>query len=161
MRRSLIKLFLDCDGVLADFDKLFIECTGMHPRVYESTYGDKSFWKVCEDHGDFFYALNPMPDAFQLFDAVSHLNPTILTGASNNTWAVDQKTRWAAKYFPGTEIIVTRSKTKRDHMHADKHNIIVDDWDKYKHLWEELGGTFIIHTSADDSINQLRKLGIL
>ena len=31
-------------------------------------------------------------------------------------------------------------------------DILIDDWPKYKHLWEEAGGIFILHTSAAQSI---------
>ena len=157
-----MQLYLDSDGVLMDFDKRFIELTGMHPRDYEAEHGDNSFWKVIEDDPEeFFYSLELMEDAQLLFDTVKHLNPIILTGASNNDWAISQKTRAHAKHFPGTEVIVTRSRTKRDFMKEGKHNIIIDDWDRWQHLWEEHGGTWILHKSAEQSIQELKDMGIL
>ena len=41
-----------------------------------------------------------MPDAMELFEAVRHLDPIILTGLPRGNWAADQKVRWAAQYFP-------------------------------------------------------------
>jgi hypothetical protein len=64
-------------------------------------------------------------------------------------------------FGPNVHMITCRSREKRVHMHEGKHNIIIDDWPEYKPLWEEHGGTFILHTSAEDSLNELAKLGVL
>jgi uncharacterized protein YfaT (DUF1175 family) len=40
-------------------------------------------------------------------------------------------------------------------------DILIDDFDKYRHLWIEAGGIFIHHTSAAASIRALRELSIL
>jgi len=89
----------------------------------------------------------------ELFDAVKHLNPIILTGLPRGNWAADQKVRWAAKYFPGTKIITTMARDKRDH--ARKGDVLVDDQDRHRHLWEEVGGVFIHHKSARDTLDAL------
>jgi hypothetical protein len=34
----------------------------------------------------------------------------------------------------------------------------VDDWPKYRHLWEEAGGIFILHENAKKSIQQVLNL---
>ena len=38
---------------------------------------------------------------------------------------------------------------------ADPGDALVDDWDRYRGLWEEAGGLFIHHTSARASIAAL------
>jgi hypothetical protein len=40
-------------------------------------------------------------------------------------------------------------------------DILVDDYLKYRHLWEEAGGVFVHHTSARHTIRQLAELGLL
>jgi len=155
-----MKLFLDCDGVLADFDELATDIFGMHPRKYEEVHGSKLFWKTLAAYDGFYEKLPLMPDAMYLWTSVKHLKPTILTGCPQGTWAKPQKIRWAKKMFgDDVDIITCSSKDKRLHMHEAKHNILVDDWPQYKHLWEEHGGTFILHTSAIDSLLQLERLG--
>ena len=75
-------IFLDCDGVLADFDKAGELLWGMPPRQYEAQVGSKQFWHELESQTDFYGTLPLLPDAKQLYEGVVHLNPTILTGSS-------------------------------------------------------------------------------
>ena len=100
-----------------------------------------------------------MPDARELFEAVEHLGPVILTGLPLGDWAEPQKRAWGAKHFPHTSMICCLSKDKRNHMQSG--DILVDDFLKYKHLWEEAGGIFVHHTSAKSSIEALKQLEIL
>ncbi|HEX8421607.1 MAG TPA: hypothetical protein VF638_16485, partial [Sphingomonas sp.] len=81
-----MRLFLDCDGVLADFDMAATELLGMPPRQFEKRYGLPEFWKRLARHSDFYGSLPLMPDAMVLFDAVRHLDPIILTGLPRGDW---------------------------------------------------------------------------
>ena len=146
-------LFLDLDGVLADFEAGAHMVLAMSPKAFEAKFGRREFWRRLARAKDFYATLPLMPDAMELFDAVKHLNPIILTGLPRGNWAADQKVRWAAKYFPGTRIITTTARDKRDHAKAG--DVLVDDQLKHRHLWEEAGGIFIHHRSAADSLEQL------
>lgn len=83
----MAQLFLDCDGVLADFDKRAEQIFGMTGREFEDTYGSKEFQRQLKNDDHFFQNLDPMPDAMVLFNAVKHLKPIILTGAPMGNWA--------------------------------------------------------------------------
>lgn len=76
-----MQLYLDCDGVLADFDKAATELLGMPPRTFEKRRGIGAFWRELTRHPDFYGSLPLMPDAIELFEAVRHLDPVILTGS--------------------------------------------------------------------------------
>lgn len=158
-----MQLFLDCDGVLADFDTYFIKVTGRNPREYEKEHGQHKFWRIVREHeGGFFRQLPKMPDADELVDAVRHLHPIILTGApKGESWPQPQKEAWRDEMFPSLPMICCQSKKKYTHMASGRQNIIIDDWFKYKPVWEENGGIFILHTSAKQSISELRDLGII
>jgi hypothetical protein len=147
------QLYLDCDGVLADFDKGATAVLGLDPRAYEKKHGLGRFWQKLASAPDFYFGLPLMPDAMDLFDAVKHLHPVILTGLPRGNWAADQKVRWAAKYFPDTKIITTLARDKRDH--AREGDVLVDDQVRHRHLWEEVGGVFIHHRNAKETIAQL------
>jgi hypothetical protein len=151
-----MQLYLDCDGVLADFDRAATELLQLPPRQFEKRYGLPEFWRRLARHPDFYGSLPLMPDATQLFDAVRHLDPIILTGLPRGSWAAPQKVRWAAEHFPGTRIITCLAADKRKH--ARDGDILVDDTLKYEPLWTGAGGIFVHHRIAQDTIDQLRRV---
>ncbi|HJS12855.1 hypothetical protein [Sphingopyxis sp.] len=151
-----MQLYLDCDGVLADFERGATELLGMPPRAYEKRHGIAGFWREIARHPDFYGTLPLMPDAMELFAAVRHLLPVILTGLPRGNWAAPQKIRWAAEHFPGTQILTVMAVDKRNHAQAG--DILVDDQLKHAHLWEGAGGIFVHHRDAASSIARLREL---
>jgi hypothetical protein len=155
----MAQLFLDCDGVLADFDSLAEQILGQPSRAAEAAIGSDAFWKTLREHERFYEKLPLLSDARILFDALRHVHPIILTGCPPGGWSEPQKQTWAAFHFPGTRMICTKSANKRDHM--EPGDILVDDYLKYRHLWEQAGGVFIHHTSAGETLRQLRKIGFL
>ena len=155
----MVQIFLDCDGVLANFDKVAEKIFGMPGQEFEDRYGSKAFWNKIRDYDNFFRNLPLMDDAMRLFSAVQHLNPIILTGAPHGTWAPPQKLEWASHHFPTSKMIVCQSRDKYLHM---KHpgDILVDDFLKHSQVWIDNGGIFVHHTNAENSINKLKELGI-
>jgi hypothetical protein len=149
-------LFLDCDGVLADFDAGGIALLGMNPAAFQKRHGNGEFWKRLARHGNFYGDLPEMADAQLLFAAVKHLQPTILTGLPLGKWAAPQKERWAAEHFPGVPIITTMARNK--HLHMDRGDVLVDDRENHRQLWEDAGGVFVHHKSAEETIRQLAEI---
>jgi hypothetical protein len=147
------QLYLDCDGVLADFDEGVRRLLGTDPQPYVDRHGPGKFWKQLASAPDFYARLPLMPDARELFDAVRHLDPVILTGLPRGNWAAPQKVRWAAEHFPGTRIITVLAVDKRDH--CTEGDVLVDDTLKHQHLWEGAGGIFIHHRSARETLREL------
>lgn len=147
------QLYLDCDGVLADFEKGATAVLGLPPKAFEQRHGLGRFWQKLATAPDFYFGLPLMDDAMELFDAVRHLDPVILTGLPHGNWAAGQKVRWAAKYFPDSKIITTMARDKRDH--AKEGDVLVDDQLRHSALWIEAGGVFIHHRSAALSLKEL------
>lgn len=131
----------------------------MPSREALTKLGQQRFWRTLRRHENFYGSLPLLPDACKLFDAVAHLNPVILTGCPLGGWAESQKQGWAAEHFPGTRMITCMARDKRHHMKAG--DVLVDDTLKFRELWEEVGGIFVHHTSADATIAELRRLGML
>jgi 5' nucleotidase, deoxy (Pyrimidine), cytosolic type C protein (NT5C) len=150
------RLFLDCDGVLADFDAGVKALLGMSAAEFEKRHNIREFWKRLARADGFYAQLPEMPDAQQLFEAVRHLKPTILTGLPLGKWAAPQKEDWAAEHFPGVPIITTMARDK--HLHMDPGDVLVDDREKHRPAYEEAGVMFVHHLNAADSIRQLAKI---
>ena len=151
-----MQLYLDCDGVLADFDAGVVHLLGMPPRDYEKRHGLAAFWRELARHPDFYGSLPLMLDATTLFDAVRHLDPVILTGLPRGQWAAPQKVRWAAQHFPGTRILTVMAVNK--HKYALDGDILVDDQLRHAHLWEAAGGRFIHHRNAHGTLAKLHEV---
>jgi hypothetical protein len=147
------QLYLDCDGVLADFEKGATAILGLPPRRFEERHGIGKFWQKLAQAPDFYFSLPLLPGATRLFEAVKHLDPIILTGLPRGNWAADQKMRWAAKHFPGVRMITCMARDKRDHARAG--DVLVDDQVKHRHLWEEAGGIFVHHRDVDETLTAI------
>jgi 5'(3')-deoxyribonucleotidase len=150
------RLFLDADGVLADFDLSARGLLGMRPKEYIDKHGRGMFWKRLAEAPNFYGDLPEMPDARVLFDAVKHLKPTILTGLPAGSWAAPQKVEWAAEHFPGVPIVTCMARDKHLHMHPG--DVLVDDREKHRAEYEAAGVVFVHHKNAEDSLKQLAKI---
>jgi len=150
------RLFLDADGVLADFDQGASEILGSRPKAFIAKHGRGAFWKRLAKAPNFYGDLPEMPDARVLFDAVKHLKSTILTGLPMGNWASGQKVEWATEHFPGVPIITCMAADKHKHMHPG--DVLVDDREKHRAAYEEAGVVFVHHKNAEDSLRQLAQI---
>ena len=153
------QIYLDCDGVLADFDKSAQAILGAPSQVFEKRHGAAEFWRRLARADGFFEHLELLPDALELYEAVKAKDPVILTGMPHGQWAEPQKRRWAARHFPGVPVITTAAALKREHCHPG--DVLVDDRIQHRRLWERAGGLFIRHRSAEASIAVLRAAGYI
>jgi hypothetical protein len=152
------RIFLDMDGVLADFDSAVEDIFGFDYKTAEERVGTKVFWKTIHAVPRFYAELPVMADAYSLVIGVEDYDPTpvILTGLPWGGWALAQKKAWRDKYFPHLYLIGCSSKDKC--LYADPGDIIIDDRVKYRQPWVDMGGTWITHTSAKDSLEQLKEV---
>ena len=128
-------LFLDCDGVLADFDA-GAQRAARHDaaRVRGAPWPARILAAARQRARISTATLPQMPDAQLLFDAVEHLKPTILTGLPLGNWAAPQKVNWAAEHFPGVPIITCMARDK--HQHMEPGDVLVDDRDNHRGTME-------------------------
>ena len=153
------QIYLDCDGVLADFETAARAIFGMSSDEFEARHGDEAFWRTLACADGFFEHLELMPDAMTLYDAVRDKAPIILTGTPHGDWAEPQKLRWSQRHFPGVPVIATLAALKREH--CAPGDVLVDDRDQHRGPWEGAGGVFIHHSSAQASIAALRAAGYI
>ena len=150
------RLFLDADGVLADFNRGARNLLGASPKDFIAEHGRGTFWKRLAKAPNFFGTLPEMADARVLFDAVKHLKPTILTGLPEGSWSAPQKVEWAAEHFPVVPIVTCLARDKHKHMHPG--DVLVDDREKHRDAYEAHGVLFIHHRNAADSLRRLAKI---
>lgn len=151
------QVFLDLDGVMADMDGTYEKHWGVRLNRH-MTSDPPNMWENIKSVDRFYYHLPLMPDALELWEGVLklHPNPAILTGVSKFTPEADaDKRAWVAKYLGAhVPVYTSLSKNKRDH--GKPGDVLVDDWFKWRSRWEEMGGVFILHTSAADSLTRLQ-----
>ena len=150
-------IFVDMDGVLADFDQHYENVFGVLPR----RVADNVDWKQVRVAKNFFRDLPPMKDLDELWAFLEPFKPIVLTGIPSLKHdivdAADNKRAWASKYLgPDVEVRCVLSKEK--YLHAAPGDILIDDWEKYQDLWLAQGGQWVTHTSAASTIAQLKKL---
>lgn len=154
----MTQVFVDMDGVLADFDA--------HHETVFGVRSDKKLdnvdWLKVRDCPGFYADIPPMADMRELWDFVSRLrpHPIVLTGVPKSVEeAPKNKRAWVRKNLgPAVQVICTRSADKA--LYCRPGDILIDDWEKYRHVWEAAGGRWITHTSASASIDQLLEMGL-
>lgn len=158
-------LFLDLDGVLSNFVKgmkKLIPDYSEEKYLKDSKYRSK-MWKTVNEYtkegGKLWAELEVMPDGHQLWDYVKKYNPEILTATGDPTYgAGEQKREWFPRKFgTGTKINIVR-KSKEKAQHAASNHILIDDMSKSIDPWIKAGGIGILHTSASNTISELKKL---
>ena len=151
-------IYVDMDGVLADFDRAAWERLGLRdPRKAEAEIGATEFWRRIGTVPHYYRTLPLMADARQLWAgvlAVSAAAPIILTGIPwSIATAADDKLAWASEHFPDARVITCAARDKA--RHCVPGDVLIDDWPKYRALWEAAGGRFILHVSAAESLRLL------
>lgn len=149
------RLWLDCDGVLADFDAGFRQAfLGYDPGEYEKEFGSATFWDAISRVPNFYRNLPVMPWAHSLVARLIKYRPVILTGCPMGGWAQAQKVEWAAEHFPSLPMVTCMARHKS--RFCVPGDVLVDDRDHYRHLWEEYGGTFVHYLGGvDDTVRQV------
>lgn len=157
------KLFVDMDGVLADFDTHYINTVGPLPPKYRTDLAKEADinWCALED-AHFFAHCPPMPDMHVLWKALAPLKPIVITGCpeTGRERAEQNKRGWIAKHL-GADIEVRCVRSSEKYLHAAPGDILIDDWEKYKGKWIEAGGIWITHKNALQTIGTLRIMEVL
>lgn len=157
------KIFLDLDGVLADFDTAVKKVLGTDDNYkWEFMHGAEAFWsKLNAANKNLFAEFEPMLDAYELLNAVDLLKPTILTAVpkTDPKRVERQKRKWVRDNLGTYKVICCRTNDKPNYCEVD--SILVDDRTIVREGWEANGGILIHHTSAANTITTLRALGVI
>lgn len=150
-------IYCDLDGVLVDFEKGYEEASG---KLMANAGEGAEFWEPIHKMGEKFWAdLEWMSDGKKLWKYIKPYNPIILSAPSQEESSKKGKESWKENNLPDVEMILTPARFKQKYA-TNKSKILIDDMKKNIDQWEEKGGTGILHTSAADTIKQLKELGI-
>ena len=154
---SQYKIFCDMDGVLCDFDRRFDQFAGMKPKEYESRFGTKKFWEIIDKVGAQYWSKMPwMPDGKELWSYISKYKPVLLSAPSMDPSSRYGKHLWVNENLPGTKLILAKREKKRNY--SGKNRILIDDRPDNINEWVYEGGIGILHTSTQQTINDLKEL---
>jgi hypothetical protein len=156
---KITKIYLDMDGVIADFDKRYKARYKMEPREAEQHKEFDKFFTQFINDGE-FATLDLMPDAMELINYLRSLKvPTEILSSSasekKDPQIRPQKMEWLEKNnieFPA--IIVPGKRHKKDY--SNKNTLLIDDTGVNIDQWRREGGIGILHTDAQTTINILK-----
>ena len=164
------QVYCDMDGVVADFEG-YVKTTFNMDKITTADWVERIPKNV-------FAIIPPKPDAFELWNYIKDYDPIMLTAAPSErkapehyARAAQDKTEWMAKYFglPADRMRVVQRQDKkkfsRDGRTKEK-NILIDDYIKNIEEFRSgpqgagNGGIAIHHTSAPNTIMQMKQLGM-
>lgn len=161
MKNTKYKLYLDLDGVIADFNGRVSE---LYKPASGEEYAKSKMWGAIKRYNDevqpFFATLDKMPGADQLVDFVTkNFENVKFLSASGSTPknAPEQKREWANENYPGIECIVVGSSTQKA-VYANPNAILIDDREKSIDPWRRAGGYGILYKNNAQAINELKKV---
>tara|TARA_B110000977_G_scaffold139372_1_gene176898 strand:+ start:4292 stop:7135 length:2844 start_codon:yes stop_codon:yes gene_type:complete len=155
------KIYSDMDGVLTDFDKSFEKYSGgIPPREFERKFGKDKFWEIIDEKGKvgFWVGMPWMEDGKQYWDYIKDYDTELLSSPSRSSTSRLGKRLWVKNNMPGVKLTLAQAAKKQNY--AAPNHILIDDRKSNIDQWRSQGGIGILHTSAADTISQLKKLGL-
>jgi 5'(3')-deoxyribonucleotidase len=157
--KKIRQIFLDQDGVLADFESTCSRMLGL--KVWNTDEGHKLYdehkRELTAKH--MFRQMNPLPDAWKLVDYCmnSGIHTEILTAAGtvNRTIVVQDKIDWIREHIHPNWIVIPTFKGSQKAAFAHKKSVLIDDRSRNIDCWVEAGGIGILHKTADQTIKEL------
>jgi hypothetical protein len=156
-------IFCDMDGVLVDFDKGYKDLTGKSTN-HADVQDKNDFWRLLdkslEEKGlteyDYWVNLPWMPDGKMLWNYIKGYKPYILTAPSLDPGSKQGKREWVETKLPEAKNVYFRKASLKPEF-SGKNRILIDDRADTIAAWNAKGGIGIHHTSASDTIEQLKK----
>lgn len=155
-----MKVFLDLDGVLADFDQGFYDRFGSLP----ADHNDSNMWKLINESGTFFADLPLMSNALDMFSYLNDMYEVIILTAcpkTNYKSAALQKRQWVRKHISDNIMILPVMGGANKGLFMDQpRDLLIDDMEKNCIAWNDLGGISIQHENATKTLNELERIAI-
>jgi len=145
------------DGVLTDFNKQFSEIHPWGPKKFTEKNGKDEFWELIDARGvGFWVGMDWMEDGKELFKFITeNFYVELLSSPSRAEHSRLGKRLWVRNHKLGVKLNLAYSHNKQKY--AAPSHILIDDRKDNIEQWESKGGIGILHTSAKETIECLRK----
>jgi hypothetical protein len=181
-----MRIFLDMDDTITDFQKAFINVTDMEPLKFKEVMMANlqrmgvekkdaaemfvfSFWVTVHMQPLFWEKMPPKKDFKKLWRYLKKYNPIILTAVPEfpqfRNLAVSGKRQWINKNMSTSIHMLTIDLNSYDHTKMDKaqfcngdQDILIDDNRKNVEAWIENGGRAIQYVDAKHTILELKAM---
>jgi tellurite resistance-related uncharacterized protein len=169
-----VQIYMDLDGVMADFDGGFKKLSGKMPREFESSpeFPDKktasrAFWKLINTEKTFWEDLTVLPGALTLWEYVkdTYKNPEPIVLTAGPDGARRGKEIWVKKHLGANVKMILAQKGSIKHEYAlstqeKTLHVLVDDLKINIDNWNNAGEDFIgiLHKSPAESITKLQNI---
>ncbi len=158
------KIFLDMDGVIADFDKRYFELfktTSKEIRMSRDYHAYNRNWKYFIELGHFM-TLDKTPEADVLLATVAALDSTVMilsssADHSSHKDVLEQKMYWLRKYNIKHAPIIVPGRRYKKHFAEGKGTLLIDDHEENVREFREAGGSAIHHYDINITLNELYK----
>jgi 5'(3')-deoxyribonucleotidase len=156
-------IYLDMDGVVADFDEYAARTLGVPPS--QGIYPDEIWYKLATN-SRLYRDLVKTSYADELVFQCSVIAKqqgyelkflTAVPKGNDVPWAFYDKVIWAQKYFPGIPVMFGPF-SKDKYKHCRPGDILIDDRTSNIEEWRVAGGLGILHRDFNDTLAQLSKL---
>jgi hypothetical protein len=151
-------LYLDMDGVVADFDEYAHRMLGVPPSG--GIYPDE-IWQQLAANPRIYRDLKKTPDADKLVSLCKEICKnadydlkflTAVPKGNDVPWAFYDKMSWALYFFPDIPVMFG-PYSKDKHQHCKSGDILIDDRTSNIEEWTAAGGFGIQYRSGEDLEN--------
>lgn len=160
-------IYIDMDGVLADFDRGIIELCHIEKHDQEDQDDVKidAMWDAVRRVPHFYDRLEPMPGALDMFDELKRISGgrvEILTGLPkpwrNIPDSAADKIKWARRYFSDSIKVNAVIREDKIKFCTGPSDILIDDLRSNINDWIQHGGTGILYHSPEQTIADIKDL---
>jgi hypothetical protein len=156
-----MKIYLDVDGVFANFDKKVAEIAPGYTRM------SNEIWGPISQVPDFFLELELMKESLDLIPLLNEYELEFLTALPKPTgflYSADaDKRAWLKRHvsaaIPVNTIIGGVNKVLW--LKDNPGSVLIDDYQRNIDLWEQHGGIGILFTNMQQTVFRLEKRGII
>lgn len=165
---TIRKLYLDMDGVLADFERGVLELAGMQPTPLNGkrdAHYDDRMWQAIQRVDHFYARLEPIPGALEMFAELCERYGNrceILTGIPkprrNILHAREDKLEWVKRVLRSNIRVNVVLREEKPDFCTGPDCVLVDDSIRNIKEWEKKGGTGVLFEGAQSALIQIQQM---